>query len=61
MARSTERLDKLEALYRINESVLSILEINQLLDKVLNIMEGTFGSDGCGGRQSGGGNAVLRM
>ncbi len=47
MARSTVRLDKLEALYRINESVLSILDLNQLLDKVINIVEGTFGLDAC--------------
>ena len=42
-----ERLDKLEALYRINETILSILDVNKLLDKVLHIIENTFGFDSC--------------
>ncbi len=39
------KLNKLEALYRINESILSILEINTLLNKSLEVMENTFGFD----------------
>lgn len=39
--------DKLEALHRINESILSILDINELFKKVLEIMENTFGFDAC--------------
>lgn len=45
MAGTSGKLDKLEALYRINESVLSILEVNKLLERVLHIMEDTFGFD----------------
>ena len=45
MAGTSGKLDKLEALYRINESVLSILEVSKLLERVLHIMEDTFGFD----------------
>lgn len=42
-----QKLDKLEALYKINETILSILDVNKLLDKVLEIIEETFGFDAC--------------
>jgi len=38
-------LDKLEAIYRMNESILTILDMNALLNKILEIMESTFGFD----------------
>lgn len=41
------KLDKLEALYRLNESILSDLNMNRLLDKVLDIIENTLGFDSC--------------
>lgn len=41
------QLDKLETLYRINETILSVLDLSDLLDKVLKIIEDTFGFDSC--------------
>ncbi|MBP7864384.1 MAG: GAF domain-containing protein [Acidobacteria bacterium] len=41
------KLDKLEALYRLNESILSDLNMNRLLEKVLDIIENTLGFDSC--------------
>lgn len=42
-----KRIDKLEALYKINETILSITEVNKLLDRILKIIENTFGFDAC--------------
>ncbi|MDM8522150.1 GAF domain-containing protein [Desulfococcaceae bacterium HSG8] len=39
------RMDKLEAIHRINESILTILDIDKLMKRVLHIMEHTFGFD----------------
>ena len=40
-----EKHDKLEAIHRINDTILSILDINKLFNKVLSILEHTFGFD----------------
>lgn len=47
MAEPVLKLDKLEALYLVNESVLSVLEVDRLLERVLEITEHTFGFDSC--------------
>lgn len=39
------RLNKLEAIYQIDQSILAELDIDTLLKKVLQIMEQTFGCD----------------
>lgn len=36
-------IDKLEAIYQIDETILTILDIDKLLKKVLHILEETFG------------------
>ncbi|MEW6366570.1 MAG: sensor domain-containing diguanylate cyclase [Acidobacteriota bacterium] len=40
-----KRLEKLEAMYRLNQSILTLLDINVLLKQVLEIMHDTFGCD----------------
>lgn len=42
-----EKLSKLEGLYRLNESILSTLEIETLLETTVEVLQKTFGVDTC--------------